>query len=72
LGCAPAHKLFDLVSVELKQGVSVPRGKSDYQLNVKASAVPKGVEIGFAVSEDCKTKIYWNQPPAGMEGLTIQ
>ncbi|MGI5854524.1 MAG: type I-C CRISPR-associated protein Cas7/Csd2 [Bacillota bacterium] len=72
LGCAPAHKLFDLVSVELKQGVSVPRGKNDYQLIVKSSAIPKGVEIGFAVSEDCKTKIYWNQPPAGMDWLIIR
>lgn len=71
LGCAPAHKLFELVSVKLRPDVALPRNKNDYELTVKVSAVPKGVEIGFAASEDGKARIHWNQPPAGMEWLKI-
>ena len=31
LGCAPAHKLFDSVKVERREGVEVPRSFSDYK-----------------------------------------
>ena len=42
-GNAPANKLFDLVKVELKPGVSVPRKFSDYQVSVDKANLPTGV-----------------------------
>jgi len=44
LGDAPAHKLFDLVSVKRKEGVLVPRGYGDYEVTV-AATLPKGVSL---------------------------
>jgi CRISPR-associated protein Csd2 len=43
LGDAPAHKLFDLVKVERKQGVAVPRAYSDYDVSV--SKAPERIEV---------------------------
>lgn len=43
LGNAPAHKLFELVSAEKKDGVAVPRAYSDYIVNVEADKLPAGV-----------------------------
>lgn len=50
LGCAPAHKLFDLVSVRKKDGVDTPRSYHDYEAVVHLNRVPKGVDIGFQSS----------------------
>ncbi|NLG79128.1 MAG: type I-C CRISPR-associated protein Cas7/Csd2 [Firmicutes bacterium] len=72
LGCAPAHKLFGLVSVTPKPNVNAPRKSSDYVLTVDASKVPRGVDIGYAVAEDGKAKIYWNQPPTGLDWLVVK
>lgn len=72
LGCAPAHRLFALVSVAPRPDVAAPRTKSDYVLTVDASAVPKGVEIGYAVAEDGRAKIHWNQPPAGLDWIAVK
>jgi CRISPR-associated protein Csd2 len=47
LGCAPAHKLFDLVEVRKKDGVKYPRSYRDYDAVVHLDKVPKGVQIGF-------------------------
>lgn len=47
LGCAPAHKLFDLVHVEKLDGVEVPRSYKDYNAEIDLAKVPKGVEVGF-------------------------
>lgn len=47
LGCAPAHKLFSLVSVKKKDGVEYPRSYLDYDANVNINGVPNGVQIGF-------------------------
>lgn len=47
LGCAPAHRLFELVEVKKKAGVEVPRSYRDYDASVRLNAVPKGVEMGF-------------------------
>ena len=47
LGCAPAHKLFELVQVMKKAGVEVPRSYRDYDAGVNLSQVPDGVEVGF-------------------------
>ncbi|MBQ2618947.1 MAG: type I-C CRISPR-associated protein Cas7/Csd2 [Oscillospiraceae bacterium] len=43
LGNAPAHKLFELVRVERKPGVSVPRSYADYEVTVEETKVPQGV-----------------------------
>ncbi len=43
LGGAPAHKLFDLVKAEKKDGVTVPRSYADYSVTVDESALPQGV-----------------------------
>lgn len=45
LGNAPAHKLFDLVSVTKKSGVEVPRQFSDYEVTLNTAALPSGVTI---------------------------
>ncbi len=43
LGCAPAWKLFDTVSVARKEGVISPRSYSDYSVAVNEAALPAGV-----------------------------
>lgn len=43
LGSAPAHKLFDLVKVQKKEGVDTPHGYSDYTVAVDESRLPDGV-----------------------------
>lgn len=45
LGCAPANKLFDLVSVGKKPGVDVPRSFSDYVVTIDTAALPSGVNV---------------------------
>lgn len=49
LGCAPAHKLFDLV-VSKKASVAYPRSYRDYDAMVSLDQVPNGVQIGFRSS----------------------
>lgn len=43
LGCAPVHKLFDLVKVEHKDGVTAPRSYGDYTVSVDETHLPSGV-----------------------------
>lgn len=50
LGCAPSHKLFDLVSVTKKEDVKYPRDYRDYVAKVNIENVPRGVQIGFKTS----------------------
>lgn len=45
LGNAPAHKLFERVTVRRKAGVSVARSASDYDITVNRDALPPTVEI---------------------------
>lgn len=47
LGCAPAYKLFDLVSVHKKDGVEFPRSYHDYDVKLQLSGVPAGVDCGI-------------------------
>lgn len=49
LGCAPAHKLFELVRVQRKAGVETPRSYRDYDAAVNFQGLKKypGVRIGF-------------------------
>lgn len=43
LGCAPAHKLFDLVKAARKDGVTIPGSYEDYAVTVDETALPAGV-----------------------------
>ena len=61
LGCAPAHRLFDLVTVIKKYEVAYPRSYRDYQATVQLDRVPSGVEIGF--KSDAFSPIVWNVLP---------
>lgn len=61
LGCAPAHKLFDLVTVE-RLG-DLPRKFRDYRFTVHAGACPAGVEIGYVFEEGGRAKTFWGTPP---------
>lgn len=45
LGNAPAHKLFDLVSVKKKDDVEAPRQFSDYAVTFDTAALPAGVAV---------------------------
>jgi CRISPR-associated protein Csd2 len=46
LGCAPAHRLFDLVQIRRKADLEgPPRGFADYQVTVDSDALPAGVEL---------------------------
>jgi CRISPR-associated protein Csd2 len=45
LGNAPAQKLFQIVEVSLKPGVSNPRDYSDYIITIDRAALPAGVEL---------------------------
>jgi len=45
LGNAPAHALFDRIRPNLKDGVSVPRSFTDYEVAVDESSMPNGVTL---------------------------
>ncbi len=72
LGCAPAHRLFDLLEVKPKNPEKPPRRFADYQLTFQASRLPAGVRAGFLTLEDGGgVKVHWDQPPAGLDYLAI-
>ena len=45
LGNAPAHRLFDLVSVEKREGVEAPRKFRDYTVTVDETRIPDKVTL---------------------------
>jgi CRISPR-associated protein Csd2 len=48
LGRAPAHKLFESIQVQLKDGVAVPRQFSDYTVvtpDLENPNLPEGVTL---------------------------
>ncbi len=45
LGCAPAHKLFDLIKIEKKNEIDVPRKFSDYSIIIDEANLPAGVQL---------------------------
>ncbi len=64
LGCAPAHKLFDLIEINRKDGVDAPRSFSDYTVCFNKNKLPNGVEAGFIVTgEGGKAEIVWGSVP---------
>ena len=61
LGCAPAHKLFELVNIARKEDTDLARSYRDYECSIKLSAVPAGIEIGFL--DTPYGEISWNKLP---------
>ena len=61
LGCAPAHRLFDLVKVSKKDTVAYPRSYRDSDAAVRLDKVPQGVQIGF--KSDAFSPVIWDELP---------
>lgn len=70
LGCAPAHKLFELININKKADIELPRSYRDYECSIKLSAVPSGVEVGFL--ENPYDEITWGKVPAQNDWLTAK
>lgn len=68
LGCAPAHKLFELVHVARKPEVKYPRSYRDYIAAIELDKVPNGVEVGF--KPDAFSPVVWNELPEGESWFT--
>ena len=47
LGCASAHKLFNLVHAEKKEDVEHPRSYKDYNISIDTDKLPNGISIGY-------------------------
>jgi CRISPR-associated protein Csd2 len=45
LGNAPAHKLFERVTVQRNSGVDAPRSFGDYTVTINRDGLPTGVEL---------------------------
>lgn len=65
LGCAPSHRLFDLVTVKKKADVEYARSWKDYDASIRLSARLAGVDVGFLCSP--YGEISWNQVPEDAE-----
>lgn len=72
LGCAPAHKLFDLLKLEKNNKDAISRTYKDYTLYIEASTLPKGVEIGFATLDAGQVKISWGQLPDDVDWAVLR
>ncbi len=70
LGCAPAHKLFELVNIAKRPEVEYARNYTDYELAVNVSGLPKGVEIGFMTNP--YDSAVWGRRPDGCDWLTCK
>lgn len=65
LGCAPSHRLFDLVHIEKKESVQYPRSFRDYHASIRLDVRPSGIDIGFLTSP--WDEIVWNKIPDDAE-----
>ena len=45
LGNAPAHRLFERISVQLKEGVATPRKFGDYAVTINDIDLPPGISL---------------------------
>lgn len=72
LGCAAAHKLFELVKIEKNDETTVPRSYQDYTLRISASRLPRGVEIGFLVRDMDKVHISWGVLPENCDWVVLE
>lgn len=70
LGCAPMHKLLELVRCEKKPDCDAPRDYRDYDCEVDISKLPKGVEIGFLPS--FADGITWGRLPDGEDWVVAK
>ena len=70
LGCAPAHKLFELVKISRKPEIKYPRSYLDYACSIRLDAVPNGVEVGFLDSP--YGEIAWGKFPDGCDWLQAE
>jgi len=73
LGCAPAHKLFELLEVKKRDDIKdEARSFSHYDITLKKSILPKGVQIGFIVSgENGKASLIWDNLPTSVKQVKI-
>lgn len=71
LGCAPAHKLFDLVSVELKDPAKPARSFADYQVTFRAGDLPAGVEAWLVTSGEGGGAALIEPGSAALENLSV-
>lgn len=71
LGCAPAHKLFDLVSVARKDRSKDARAFADYQVSFRASALPAGVEAWLVVEAEGGGARLVEPAQAGLDWLHV-
>ncbi len=46
-GNAPAHKLFERIEIQCKEGVDPPRAFTDYDVTVKSEDMPNGVTLTY-------------------------
>jgi CRISPR-associated protein Csd2 len=70
LGCAPAHKLFDLIRA--KKTVDLPRSYKDYAVTIDLKALPKGVDVGLAFPTPGGVDIKWNPPAGKAEWILVE
>jgi CRISPR-associated protein Csd2 len=70
LGCAAAHKLFGAVKVSKNDEEKLPRNYTDYSCTVNASAIPKGVDVGFMCNP--YDEIIWNKQPEGENWISYK
>ncbi len=68
LGCAAAHKLFNLVKISKKKDIELARDYRDYDIKIAMSRIPAGVEVGFM--EGPFDKIIWGKIPDSDEWLS--
>lgn len=73
LGCAPAHKLFELLEVKKKRDMpEAPRSFADYNVTLNRSQVPAGVEVGLITTADGGgARVRWTVPEAGSENAML-
>lgn len=73
LGCAPAHKLFDLVEVKKRDDhKDEARSFQHYNISVCKNALPNGVQIGFIVNDqNGKALVEWDNLPSSIKDVKI-
>lgn len=45
LGNAPSHQLFNLITINKKEGIDVPRSFADYNITIREDQLPDGIEL---------------------------
>ena len=70
LGCAPAHKLFELADCRLKDGVAVPRSYRDYECVLDMTGKPERIDVGFMTAYS--DGIVWNSLPDGEDWIVLK